>query len=288
MNKQKEALDYNKFDYPQLLNYLRINYLHILKILDNFCTCPVFLKDLRLNFCYMNLLKTVNTILELKSFEDLKKEKPELFEDLISDIEDMDIEWESGYSQVAYKFLARIEKEFIDKGYKFYEFPKGINHILENTVDKAISAYGQENKLIFEGMLKKIEKESGLKRVDQPSEESNNDLLEYGGIILNLSKATLQYKDNNQIEIQPDNKEIKFLKLLIQNKGNVLKYEEIAKKMRLSFYYESALKAIVAREVQFLKRDLGNVLRKAGLTQKEITKMIITKKKVGYKLKDIK
>ena len=171
MNKQKEAPDYNKFDYPQLLNFLRIHYLYLIKILENFCTCPVFLKDLRLNFCYMKLLKTINTILELKDFKDIKKEKPELFEDLISNTEDMDIDWESGYSQTAYKFLARIEKEFVDKDYNFYEFPKGINLILENTVDKAIDVYRQENKSVFETWLKRIEKESGLKRVEQETEK---------------------------------------------------------------------------------------------------------------------
>lgn len=286
MNKDIKEFDFNKNDFSQFLFLLRTLYLYLLKILENFLNRDIFFQDFKLNFHYVKTLNMVNSILKLKDFEEFKKELPDLPQDLLSNWEDWDIMWDCGYSEVLNKFLGFIETKFIENDCKVYKFSEDMENVLK-AIDISISEYIQKNKHIFENMLNKIEKESGLKRVVniESGSDRNDNFLEYKHIILDLSKATLQYKNNKPIEIQPNNKEIKCLEILMRNKEIVSNYVDIAKELNLNCYHDKATQNNVAREVQFVKRDLNKVLKNAGLTKKEIDEMIITKKKVGYKLK---
>jgi len=142
-------------------------------------------------------------------------------------------------------------------------------------------------------MYRKIAKEfEGDKneKVDTVSKKmivSKDVKLKCGNLILDPSNATLKYKKNPPVEIQPDNIVIRFLKLLLINKNTVLKYSQIARDLNLNCYSVNPTKeydANIARNVQFIKRDLKKILKKVGLTQKEIDQMILSKKNVGYKL----
>jgi len=65
----------------------------------------------------------------------------------------------------------------------------------------------------------------------------------------------------------------------------VVEYVEIAKRLETNYWHEGVTNKDVAREVQFLRRDLATFLRdKVGMTNKEIQKVIINKKNIGYKL----
>jgi hypothetical protein len=59
---------------------------------------------------------------------------------------------------------------------------------------------------------------------------------------------------------------------------------EIADELGLNCYNQYATNQDVAREVQFLKRDLNKTLNKAGMTMEDIDKTIVAKKNLGYKL----
>ena len=258
-NQEIEDFDWDKIDFHKLLFLLRINYSYIASISESFYTSPIYFKDLRLNYCYINLLNKINIILKMKGFEELKKEMPPLYEDLISNMDDVGIVWECGYDEMINKFQGCIEKKFINSGCKVYRLQSDMENFYKR-VDTAVKEFKQQSRSIFDGMLNKMEKQSGLTKVKPMSEESNNDILKYGNIVLDLTEeATLQYKENDPIEIQPDNKEIKFLKILIKNKGKISKYLEIAEKIGLNCYYEGIPSEKVSREVQFSKRDLGKV-----------------------------
>lgn len=109
-------------------------------------------------------------------------------------------------------------------------------------------------------------------------------IFECGKLKINLSEATMQYKNKPLVDISPDNDEIKFLVLLIKHKEKVIEYVEIAKNLNLNCYHKGVKNKEVTREVQYLKRDLRKVLKQAGLSKKEIEKMITAKKNIGYKL----
>ena len=100
-----------------------------------------------------------------------------------------------------------------------------------------------------------------------------------GSLVINISAATLKYKDNPAVDIQPKNREIKFLVMLAKNK-NVVAYSEIATEIESTSFGEE----VIARAVQYLKRDLKPILKKAGMTDEEIKKMIKPVKNTGYKI----
>lgn len=109
----------------------------------------------------------------------------------------------------------------------------------------------------------------------------------YKDILIDLNKGTLDYK-GNEINISPDNNPIKFLTLLIEKAEFIVEYLEIAKRLELNSYQEEDKNKDVAREIQYLKRDLGKELKKSGLNKSainEIKEMIIFNKNLGYKLK---
>lgn len=111
-----------------------------------------------------------------------------------------------------------------------------------------------------------------------------NKSLVCGELKLDVDQSVIQYKDNPPQEISTGINTIKLLITLMENK-RVVEYTEIAQKLKLNCYHEGVENKDVAREVQFLKRDLGKFLEKIGMSKTEIQKMFISKKNVGYKLR---
>jgi hypothetical protein len=124
----------NEIKYLQSLFLLRVLYSKLLEILDVFCGKGglVLVKNDQLNYFYVIIKKSIKDILGDDYFKDLAKESPELFESLIGDVEDADIEWEFE-SKNAYNFLAKIENLFILSGANSFELSKPIKDKLEET-----------------------------------------------------------------------------------------------------------------------------------------------------------
>lgn len=121
--------------------------------------------------------------------------------------------------------------------------------------------------------------------VNSVAQKSNKELLMCGKLQLDLDNGTLRFGDNPSVEISSNNKIIQFLELLMLNQ-RVVEYVEIAKSLGMNCWHENVENKDVAREVQYLKRDLGIVLReKVGMSNKYLRDMIISKKNIGYKLR---
>jgi len=121
--------------------------------------------------------------------------------------------------------------------------------------------------------------------IDTITSSIMNKLLICGVLRINLEQGIISYSDKTPVEISSDTKIIKFLVFLMQNK-RVVEYREIAKNIEMNCWHEGISNEDVAREVQFIKRDLTTFLEdKVGMNQKEIQNLIIVKKNVGYKLR---
>lgn len=106
-----------------------------------------------------------------------------------------------------------------------------------------------------------------------------------GKLQIDLDQGVIRCGNDNPVEISPDNNIVKFLVVLIQNK-RIVEYTEIAKKLEMNCWHEGTTNKEVAREVQFLRRDLTTFLRdKVHMTDKKIKEIIVVKKNFGYKLR---
>lgn len=103
------------------------------------------------------------------------------------------------------------------------------------------------------------------------------------GLILNETQATLKFKQHKQIDIQLTTQPIKFLILLLKD-GNkrIIKDKEFADVLNLNSKYYTDDK-IMAREIQFVRKELIKTLEKAGMKDKDIKQLIKRVKNTGYK-----
>lgn len=155
---EEELNKLDKLDFHKALFLLRTLYRKMLDVLEVFCTGGYFnVRNEVINFYYVLFKETVNQILEMKGFEDLKKEVPELFDSLIGDIEEADMEWEYGYSQMAYKFLGKIENLYIKSGTKSFKLPQALENKLKES-NKAIASHIEYEKKLWERTEKSLDK----------------------------------------------------------------------------------------------------------------------------------
>ncbi len=116
--------------------------------------------------------------------------------------------------------------------------------------------------------------------------DSNEKVLRYRSLELDLVKGKIRYLDHKPVELKINQKNIKFLILLLRNR-RILEYTEIAKELKLNCWKEDASNEDVSHEVNSIKKDLVNFLKNSvKLSDSEIQKMIISKAKIGYKLAD--
>jgi hypothetical protein len=156
--KRLHTIDLSDVDFPQALYLLRAVYNKVMEILDAVCRGPIIMSDTRINLYYTILLKTVHDILELKGFEELKRDTPELFESLVGDMSDVDMEWEYSVGPATRNFFAKIEKLYIISGAKVCSLPRGAD---ENFVeaDKAVQEYRKQVNAHWSKKLKNIDEE---------------------------------------------------------------------------------------------------------------------------------
>lgn len=106
-----------------------------------------------------------------------------------------------------------------------------------------------------------------------------------GGLVLNMKNATIKYGENKPVDISPENKEIIFLRMLLDARDEIVNYIDVVKKLKLKPIRDGDTNESFGRDVQFLRRDLGNLLKEAGMTNNELKEMIRSVRKTGYKLR---
>ncbi|MDP3727008.1 MAG: reverse transcriptase domain-containing protein [bacterium] len=126
-------------DFKQSLFLLKTFYSKILEILDTFAGGYIAVRNNVINHYYTVLNSLIDDTLNKKEFEGLKADKPELFESLVGDIEEFDVEWEFGSKQ-AYDFLGKIEKLYILSGSPVFGLPDELKIFLQKT-DEAVSVH---------------------------------------------------------------------------------------------------------------------------------------------------
>ncbi len=119
-------------------------------------------------------------------------------------------------------------------------------------------------------------KSSDVSQSPIPSEE----IYSFGCLELNITKATLKFRDNPQINIRPSTRGIKLLRLLLINKEAVTTYDDVKAKIPSnSFQSEDSNRA-----TQYIMDDLKPILRNAKMTNDEINIMFFNIPNIGYKL----
>ncbi|MBU0569228.1 hypothetical protein KKB40_00410 [Patescibacteria group bacterium] len=145
-----------------------------------------------------------------------------------------------------------------------------------------VSCLSKLGRFAGEGVKIKIDREKLLTVNDEAQVNKAEGVFTWRELKLDLPKGTLQYKNNNQVEISPTQDEIKFLVLLMES-YQIVTYGKIADKLDLNCR-ASSHPAEVAKAVQYLRRNVVPILEKAGMTRSEIEDMILSKRNAGYKL----
>lgn len=161
--KKKNSLPSKKvgsLDYQQSLFLLKIMYSKLLEILDVFAGGYIAVRSPALNHHYTILTSLTDDFLNKQGFEELKKDKPELFESLVGNIEDYDIEWEFG-SKAAYSFLGKIEKQYILSGSPVFVLQDEVKTFLQKT-DEVMSEFNKQRNELWKGMMSRVDKQTEL------------------------------------------------------------------------------------------------------------------------------
>jgi len=187
----------------------------------------------------------------------------------------------------AYQIIRNLENEkvLVIKGEKpgeyFVEFPaddytEHIPELVQLEIDiEQLKEYTSNFQKKYSASATTIESESAHPH------KTTKKVLQCGGLKINIGKATLQYKNKPPLEISFANHAIKFL-LLLLNRDEIVEYTEIARELFLPSYREGIKNKAVARDIQFVRRDLGKTLKRAGMSGKEINAMIKPRKNSGY------
>ena len=134
---------------------------------------------------------------------------------------------------------------------------------------------------LYDDYYKEIEKQ--YTQIDSTVSEQQN-ILQWQELKLDLSKGTLQYKNSPPIDVSPSEEEIMFLAVLMRAK-RIVEYVEIARELKMNCYHQGVTNEDLARNVQYLRRDIVPVLEKIGMPRSEIKRMIVSIRNKGYKLR---
>lgn len=136
-----------------------------------------------------------------------------------------------------------------------------------------------DRKTILLGNDVLTEVDTYLSEISQP--------LRCGDLTLDLTKCTIQYKDNEPISVVIDSKEIRLLELLIRNCGSVVRHLLAASKLELNSRNSYTNDKEAGEEsIRYIKSSLHKILKSAGVSKDEFDRMIKTQKNTGYVLND--
>lgn len=269
-----------KFDNVSLcssLYTLTLLYEKVINILDTFSGTLFTTKDHSLNHAYSTLISTIDSIEKAPNFKKLGIQTPPLFESLIGDVEDMDIDWKYNKKYVE-EYLAKINTYLTTQCKRSDIKPIKTTKKLLAQADSAIREFKRKY-LNKKPLILLTANEKGI-----TEQKTGEGLYHWGKLELNIPQGTIRY-DKTLEEISPEIDIIKFLILLFENQ-RVVEYVELAKYLKLPCYHKECKNVDVARDIQFIKRDLLTFLKKKlGMPEKEVRNMIITKWMVGFKLR---
>ncbi len=146
----------SKKDYLYNLFLLKTFYPRIIQIFDSMKSGFVMYDDLSLNQIYISLTEKIDNILNQKEFSDLKKDSPEIYDNLLGISEELDHSWEFLKSDLLY-FFGKIEKRCIINKVKEYKLPKETENFIKS-VDFAISKHAEKVKKGTNEFCKEVKK----------------------------------------------------------------------------------------------------------------------------------
>jgi len=118
---------------------------------------------------------------------------------------------------------------------------------------------------------------------EQYDNEESIEVLTKCNFVLDFNTATLKYKNNEQIEISPESKPIKLLKLLMSVDGYVT-YREMAKLLDSSTFNNDNPLDNRYPEIHHIRKVLVKILRSSGITKNDLNLILKTKRSYGYAL----
>lgn len=269
---------------------LKVVYKQIIKILNTLANRNFAQRDHQLNSLYHNLNAIGDKIL-FDGVDYFKKRgilPPSIPENLIGDIEDIDVLWETQISTDVYGFLGKIEDILLEEKYTKTNLTPELQNIIKEVDDALDRIIRQDDEDFVQYVAEKQEKDPFVKREDKLVRPKVNRIIKAGSLVLNLTAGTLQYGDNPPVEISPTKTEIKFLAILMSNQ-RIVEYKELGDEFMRGSSEDRASNESASRIIHFLKRDLLKYLEtEAHMPEdqvKAISKMIEAKRGKGYKIR---
>jgi len=269
---------------------LKAVYEQIVKILDTLANRNFAQKNHQLNSLYYDLSAIGNKVLfdGVDYFKERGIQPPGIPENLIGDIEDIDVLWETQISPDVYDFLGKIEDILLEEKYTKTSLTPELQNIIKEVDDALDRVIRQDDEDFARYVAEKQEKDPFTKREDKLVIPKVSKIIKAGSLSLNLTAGTLQYGDNPPVEISPNKTEIKFLAILMSNR-RIVEYKELGDEFMRGSSEDRASNESVSRIIHFLKRDLLKYIEtEAHMPEdqvKAISKMIEAKRGKGYKIR---
>lgn len=268
---------------------LKVVHEQIIKILSTLANRNFEQRDYQLNSLYQTLTAISDKILFDGSgyFKEYGIRPPRIPENLIGDIEDIDILWETQISGDLYEFLGKIEGMLLEEKYTKTDLTPELQDIVKKVDDALDKIIRQDDEDFAKYVAEKQEIDPFTKREDKLVRPKVSRIIKAGLLSLNLTTGTLQYGNNPPVEISPDKTEIKFLAILMSNQ-RIIEYKELGEEFMRGSSEDRASNEGIGRTIHFLKRDLLDYLKKdAHMPEKQvkaISKIITAVRGKGYRL----
>lgn len=143
---------------------------------------------------------------------------------------------------------------------------------------------------VFDALYSKLQTQLSLKNSKVVSsnvkndEETDSQVLSCGSIEVDISQATIKYRNNPTLDLALGNQNIKLLIYLLKNK-RVVEYRELAQYLELNSYHQGVTNVDMGRDVQFVKNKLMSFLKKQlCMDNREAENLIVTIDGLGYKI----
>jgi hypothetical protein len=216
-----------------------------------------------LNRYYTGLLFTYQEFNTRKDFNDISSDIHRPFSSLYNNFNDV-IDFWVDIKDIYYENLADVKQNITQT----YDLSPELTVVFQE-IDKLVKDHQHQKYLLLHPVI-------------------NNTDLKYlfGDIVINLSKATLSYK-NLTVNITPSNIEFRFLLLLLRNKSTLVEYKNIAQELKLNSYRADKDNDELARNIQDIKKSLTKLLESFGIPKQIVIKhllKIVAIKNIGYKL----
>jgi hypothetical protein len=216
-----------------------------------------------LNRYYTGLLFTFQVFNKRKDFNDISSEIHRPFSSLYKNFNDV-IDFWVDIKKMYYKNLADVKQSITQT----YDLPPELTVAFQK-IDKLLKDHQHQKDLLLNPII-----------------NNTDQIYIFGDIVINLSRATLSYK-NIIVDITPSNKEFMFLLLLLRNKSTLVEYRHIAKELQLNSFTSDSGNEDVSRAVQDIKKLLSKLLISFGIPKQICINHLSTIraiKNIGYKM----